>query len=261
MTPEVERINKRLRLGRPHVSGKMKVVHTRVMDTPVTFCVNMKNDPIQRNHRRGRFYEQKELRQLVDIFPEGGVFVDIGANVGNHSLFAAKFLRPSKVIPFEPNPRAYSLLIENMLANQLGDIVDLTKLGVGVADKKAGGFAMEDRQRNLGGAKMLEGEGELEVHPGDDLLKGEKPDMIKIDVEGMEMKVLKGLEKTIKKHKPIILAEIDNENEDEFMAWAKKNKYTVVRTYQRYKLNKNHLLVDNKAAKSLKLEETVDKAA
>ena len=58
---------------------------------------------------------------------------------------------------------------------------------------------MEKRERNLGGAKMLEGEGELEVFSADELLDGETPDMIKIDVEGMEMKVLKGLTKTLKR--------------------------------------------------------------
>jgi len=255
MTPHVERILKRIRLGRPHVSGKQQVVYARVMDRPVSFCVNMENDPIQRNHRRGQFYEQKELNQLVDFFPEGGVFVDIGANVGNHSLFAATFLKPSKVIPFEPNPKAYELLIQNVLVNGLIDVFDLSKLGVGVSDAKSGGFAMEKRERNLGGAKMLPGEGDLEVYPADDLLADETPAMIKIDVEGMEMQVLAGLEGTLARCRPMILAEIDNTNEEAFRAWADAHGYAIVHTYQRYKLNKNHLLVDKDAAKDLTLNE------
>lgn len=255
MTPQVERILKRLRLGRPVVSDDQRVIHTRVLDVPVSFCVNMENDPIQRNHSRGTFYELKELKQLIGLFPEGGVFVDIGANVGNHSLFAAKFLKPSKVIPFEPNPRAYNLLIQNVLVNQMGGLFDLSKLGVGVSDVHSGGFAMEDRERNLGGAKMLEGQGDLEVYPADQLLADETPAMIKIDVEGMEMPVLAGLKDTIARARPIILAEIDNTNEDEFMAWAADNGYAVARTYQRYKLNKNHLLIDQAVAKDLKLDE------
>jgi hypothetical protein len=55
----VARLLKRLRLGRAVESVKLRLVHTRVLDVPVTFCVNMKNDPIQRNHRRGQFYEIK----------------------------------------------------------------------------------------------------------------------------------------------------------------------------------------------------------
>jgi Met-10+ like-protein len=55
---------------------------------------------------KGVFYEREELEIIATHF-KGGTFVDIGANVGNHSIFAAKFLGASKVIAFEPNPTAY----------------------------------------------------------------------------------------------------------------------------------------------------------
>ena len=255
MTPHVKRILKRLSLGRPVISPSMEVVQTRVMDKPVRFCVNMEADPIQRHHRKGTFYEMKELRELAKLFPEGGTFVDIGANIGNHSLFVATFLNPAKVIPFEPNRKAYELLVQNVLANDLLDRFDLSNLGVGVSDTHAGGFAMQKRARNLGGAKMLEGKGELEVYPGDELLKDETPSMIKIDVEGMEMQVLGGLTETVTRSRPIIFAEVDNENEPAFMDWAAQHDYAVLRTYQRYKSNKNHLLVDQGVAAELKLDE------
>jgi len=254
MTPAIRKILKRLRLGRPVLSPKLTLVHARVMERPVTFCVNMENDPIQRNHRRGTFYELKELKRLIGLFPKGGVFVDIGANVGNHSLFAATFLEPSRVIAFEPNPRAYDLLIENALVNGHGDLFDLSKLGVGLSDKHTGGYAIENRKRNLGGAKMLPGQGDLEVHRADDLLEDVTPAMIKIDVEGMEMAVLAGLSGVFARCKPILLVEVDNENEQAFFDWAKATDYAVVETTQRYRLNKNHLLVDAKAAGKVKTQ-------
>ncbi len=249
MTPLVTRILKRLRLGRPVESPQVTLVHAQVMDKDVTFCVNMENDPIQRNHRRGGFYEMHELREIAEIFPKGGTFVDIGANVGNHSLFAALFFGAGKVIPFEPNRLAFQLLIENVLVNGLRDKFDLSKLGVGVSDAQQDGFAMEKRNRNLGAAKMLAGKGKLSVYSGDELLEGIKPAMIKIDVEGMELQVLNGLKKVIKAARPIMLVEVDNTNEEAFLAWAKTQKYAVLKTYQRYRLNKNHLLVDAKDLK------------
>lgn len=256
MNPEVERILKRLRLGRPVQSRGLDLTHARIEAQRVVFCTDMENDPIQRNHRRGNFYEAKELHRLKEVFAKGGTFVDIGANVGNHSLYAALFLRAGRVVPFEPNPLAYRLLVQNVLLNGLEPVFDLSKLGVGLSDKEEGGFAMEDRARNLGGAKMLSGMGKLQVYRGDTLLAGEKPAMIKIDVEGMEMAVLVGLEGVLKKHKPVLLVEVDNENEDVFMDWAGGAGYKVAETVQRYRLNKNHLLKPKAKTKARKPAKT-----
>ena len=243
MTPEVERINKRLRLGRPVTSRPVQLTTARIRDRRVIFCTDMENDPIQRNHRRGQFYEAKELAGLAELFPAGGTFVDIGANVGNHSLYAALFLGAARVIAFEPNPLAYRLLVQNVLVNGLEQVIDLSRLGVGVGAREEGGYSMERRRRNLGGAKMLPGEsGKLRVLPGDTLLEGEAPALIKIDVEGMEMAVLEGLKATLRQHRPVLLVEVDNENEAAFMEWAEAAGYDVARTVQRYRLNKNHLL-------------------
>lgn len=244
LVPAISRLMKRMRLNRPIVSGKIRLVHAVVQGMPVTFCVDMKNDPIQRNHRRGTFYELPELTGLKRVFPEGGVFVDIGANVGNHTLYAALFLKAGRVIPVEPNPLAYGLLVQNVLVNRLSDIVDVSKLGVGVSDTRAGGFAMEPRKRNLGGAKMLAGEGEIEVYPAADLLEGVTPDLIKVDVEGMEMEVLSGLDPVLERSRPTILIEVHNDNEAAFFDWAAAQGYGLVATHQRYRKNKNHLIAD-----------------
>ena len=240
---KVKRIVKRLKTGKPLLAEGVMLSHARVDGQRVTFCTRMENDPIQRNHRRGTFYELKELRDLKDVFPQGGTFVDIGANVGNHTLYAALFLKAGKVIPVEPNPIAYRLLISNVVVNGLEEVVDLTRLGVGLSDQAGEGYAMERKMRNLGSARMLAGKGDIEVHPGDALFEGEAPAMIKIDVEGMEMEALRGLEATIAAHKPVLMVEVDNTNEDAFFTWADGAGYELRSTVQRYRLNKNHLLV------------------
>ena len=242
--PRIDQILRDLAAGKPVQSVALQLVHARVLDRDVTFCVNMENDPIQRHHRKGTFYELKELRALGAIFPKGGLFVDIGANVGNHSVFAAQHLGAAKVIPFEPNPLAYDLLIQNVLVNALRDVVDLSLLGVGLSDRQSGGFAMEQRSRNLGGARMLAGQGELEVYRADDLLPDALPDMIKIDVEAMEMQVLAGLSGILERCRPVLLVEVDLENDEAFADWMAAAGYEVVRTYQRYKSNRNHIIAD-----------------
>lgn len=244
MNKRIERVLRRLRQGKPIESVEMQLIHTRVRDVAVTFCVNRDRDPIQRKHRKGMFYEPKELFELTDVFPEGGTFVDIGSNIGNHSLFAGLFLKAGRIIPIEPNPLAIELLLQNLIVNGLLDRVDLSHVGHGVSDVASGGFAMDDRPRNLGGAQMVEGAGDLRVERADVLLANDTPDFIKIDVEGMELKVLASLEGVLARCRPIILVEVDNPLADGFHDWVRAAGYGVVRSYKRYASNTNFMIAD-----------------
>ncbi|MEP2716248.1 FkbM family methyltransferase [Pseudophaeobacter sp.] len=250
--PELTRHGKKLAFGRVLESGPLSLIHSEVLGQPVSFCVNKAKDPIQRNHRKGTFYELDELEALIPLFPEGGTFVDIGANVGNHSLFAGLFLKAGRIIPFEPNRLAYDLLINNMLVNGLRDRVDFSMLGIGLSDELSGGFAMERRRRNLGGAKMLAGEGDLKVYRADALLDEVEPDFIKVDVEGMEIKVISGLSGVLGRCRPIIMIEVDNENEEAFQEWVQEVGYATLNVCQQYRSNKNHLIVDKDQLEDLK---------
>lgn len=227
------------------------VICCRIHGRNIRFAVDMVRDPIQRTHRQGQFYEAKELSILKGMFPLGGIFVDIGANVGNHSLFVASFLSPMLVIPVEPNPRAYRLLLANVALNGLSSCFDLSQLGYGVSNHDGGGFSMEVPEVNLGAAKMIPGTGTIEVRKGDTILRGVDPSFIKIDVEGMEMQVLAGLSETLERARPNLLVEVDIANEGTFLEWASVSGYVSVRVFQRYKPNKNYLLRPQKVARQL----------
>lgn len=239
---DLDEARQALATGEAYVYWGIDVIPAQIDGTRVLFATDKLRDPIQRHHRKGEFYEEEELAQLREIFPENGVFVDIGTNIGNHSLFVAKFLNPSKIIPFEPNPLAYRLLMANIAFNGLGDLFDVSFLGLGLSDKPADGFAMTSQEKNLGAAKMVEGEGSISVIRGDDALASEMPDLIKIDVEGMEMMVLAGIEQTIARAQPKILIEVDQENYYAFDAWVEKVGYKVTKQVQRYRSNKNFFL-------------------
>ncbi len=228
--------------GDPVSFSDIDVIQARKHGKTLRFAVDMVADPIQRRHRRGEFYEARELSHLKALFPLGGTFVDIGANVGNHTLFVAHYLSPTSVIPIEPNPLSIKLLVANVVLNDLIGTVRLDRLGVGIGDENSGGYAMEDRQRNRGAAKMLPGQGDIAVRRGDDILKDVTPSLIKIDVEGMELQALSGLEETLDRARPALLVEVDNVNEDGFLTWVEAARYRVTKTIQRYKLNKNFIL-------------------
>lgn len=242
MTPEVKTMLEALENGTPHVFEGIDVVACSYDGVRMRFCVDREADPIQRNNRMGKFYEAPELRWIGQRVSPGATFIDIGANIGNHGLYFARKLGAAKVIPIEPNPVAYRLLTANVVMNDLWDVFDLRFLGVGLSDKAASGFAVEERERNIGGTRMLEGEGDIEVFSGDALFDGVTPDAIKIDVEGMEIDVLNGLEATIMRARPVMLVEVDTENDEAFQAWIRDHGYSVVKVWQRYRSNRNYLL-------------------
>ncbi|WP_393963258.1 FkbM family methyltransferase [Roseovarius sp. S4756] len=214
----------------------------------LSVCLNMVRDPIQNAWRAGVFFEEEELKALQDHVKSGAHIIDIGANIGNHAMFFATRMQAARVVVIEPNPLALAPLVANVLVNRLENVITLDLLGVGLSDGSATGFGMKRHDRNLGATKMFAGKGSLEVHAGDDLLEGEDPDLIKIDVEGMEMKVLSGLAKTIASHRPVLLVEVDEENADTFAAWCDHNAYEVTKAIRHSRKNCNYILTPGDAA-------------
>lgn len=167
-------------------------------------------------HLNGR-YERAELELLAqEIFPKlpsRRLCLDIGANIGNHSLaFAEHF---DHVIAFEPHPRTYKLLSCN------ADLVtNLTPLNIGASDK-AGEIETIFDPGNLG-ATTVEKYNQVEksdkerrvtfrLERLDDLpeFKSVGPvDFVKIDVERHEVECLKGAEVMLRRDHPLIAIEI-----------------------------------------------------
>lgn len=229
---------------------RSSLVRTTIRSNVVEFCVTHPNDVIQKHHLSGSFYEAEELEVIEQNFTPGSVFFDVGANVGNHTLFCGIFLGPSRIIVAEPNPEAVVTLTANIRLNALDELCDTSRLGVGVGDASETGYSISWRRdrwakRNIGGAALVRGQGEIEVVNGDDFLRGERVDFIKIDVEGMEISVLNGLFDTIAKFRPKIFVEVDNENETSANVWLSANNYVIKERVKRYSRNTNLLCVPN----------------
>jgi FkbM family methyltransferase len=221
---------------------------TSILGRNFIFCTDTDGDTVQSCMRRGVFYEQEELTMLRSIFPIGGCFVDIGANVGNHSLFAAAFFAPREIIGIEPNPRAIRLLNANVKINGFTHLVDLTHVGVGFSNDSSSGFGMERKGKKLGSLRMLPGNGNLNVVTGDSVLIQSKPDLIKIDVEGMEMLVLSGLTDTIERCRPHIFVEVGNLNRAAFINFLSEIDYHILDTFEQNSDNKNYLVSSNRGS-------------
>lgn len=241
---ELQRILNEMRASHVFRIANSNVAVAEIDGRRILFSTPQPDDFIQRHHHLGRFYEAAELAVLKDVFPRGGVYVDIGANIGNHALYVAAFLAPSKVIPFEPNRPAIKILFENIGLNGLFPIFDLSHLGLGLSDAAAADFRMETPQAlNLGMTHMVEGGGDILLTTGDAALADEaRIDLIKIDIEGMEMRALAGLSATLARTRPRILIEVDHGNRAAFGAWLNAAGYQVERQFDVMAANQNFLL-------------------
>jgi len=204
------------------------VVRATIQNRPVSFFVTTELDTIMGEHSGGLFYEVEELDIISAHVRRGSVMLDVGANVGNHTIYAVTFLGARRVICVEPNPEAAAILRINVERNRLHAHVDL-HLGVALSDRPGTAVVSRTIEMNLGGVTLArQAGGPIRLVAGDELLGGERVDFIKIDVEGMELEVLRGLRRTIETCRPAILAEVDDTTADSFHAFADELDYVVV---------------------------------
>jgi FkbM family methyltransferase len=167
----------------------------------------------------GRF-EAATVRAYSSILKPGDTVLDVGANVGAHTLLLARCVAPSgRVIAAEPTEYAYAKLRQLIEDNRpLSDIVSTHQVmftassGEGLAPALYSSWSVErgDDQHalHLGTGKATHGARAVTV---DDLLHSEgvqRLDFMKLDVDGWEMEVLRGARQTLSTLKPAIIFEL-----------------------------------------------------
>lgn len=154
------------------------------------------------------------IREAARAIDRTGVMADVGANIGNHSLFLATVF--DRVLAFEPNPRLVEIFRENMARNGIQH-VQLFPMGLSNEDTQLpfeySGDHNPSASRFLTGSDVQDLAGDLlEVRRGDAVLAAagvDRLDAIKIDVEGHEPLALAGLAETIQRDRPFVLFEYD----------------------------------------------------
>ena len=139
-------------------------------------------------------HEHVDMGFLLHFLRKGDLFLDIGANVGSYTVLAAGAVG-AKVAAFEPIPSTFRKLERNIEANRLNALVDAYNVGLGDEEGRllfsSGSDTMnhvvtEDEARTIPTV-------EVPVKRVDDVVTGIAPRLAKIDVEGWEAHVLKGL--------------------------------------------------------------------
>jgi FkbM family methyltransferase len=207
------------------------IVRHRIDGEIVTFFINDRSDIIQSILFGGDFYERDTLDLIRDRSTPGKIFVDIGANIGNHAIFMSKFCNPSEVIVFEPNPKAIEILKLNVLLNACAN-VNTSYLGLALGSETTQMRVFSPDANNMGRAQMLKDEGgNVKCVAGDLLLQQKPVGLLKIDVEGSEFEVLKGMQGTIEIWRPNILVEVWPQSQQELLSWCDSFGYVVQETF------------------------------
>lgn len=168
------------------------------------------------------FYQNQDSSfGILEYVAESNIIIDVGGNIGQTALMVAnKIGKDGLVYAFEPYPPTYEKFINNLSLNPKINNIKIYPIGIGKNLMNLDMF--QDCITNSGANRVvynhqkdLPGLHNVTINSLDTFVRQEdmpKIDLIKIDVEGFEMNVLLGAIQTLKKYKPGLYIEIDDDN-------------------------------------------------
>lgn len=189
-------------------------------------------------------YERGTVHVMKCFLRPGDNVLDVGANIGFMTLVAARHCRPGKVHAFEPLPEALEWLRKNVALNDARNVI-IHDFALG---SREGTFKLYPQrlQNNRGSASLLQADAEgpsldIQVKTLDNVFQGQETfQLMKVDVEGFELEVLKGARVLLSgSAAPAIILECCLVRDNScYTAQELFEFITTVNTYSIYKLNK-----------------------
>lgn len=175
------------------------------------------------------FSEDRHEKDVIDrlsvLLAGARVFVDVGASLGQYTFFANKVMKKGRIIAVEPDPIRFEELARNCDKWRSLSDNELIAVNAAASDKEDGKIRFYTTQTNVSGGLFVH-----EVKPAllkaseiealrweeilvesctlDTLLAGRIPDIVKIDVEGAELRVLRGAKNLLRAGKTKFLVEL-----------------------------------------------------
>jgi FkbM family methyltransferase len=158
-------------------------------------------------------YESPVLKKLMSLVNENSIFIDVGAHIGKYSLLLAR--RAKLVVAIEPDPISFSALKRAIMINKLRK--KIVALNIAVSDTDGQCFFYMHRSTVASSIKVSQGSFKILVVKSmtlDSIAETLKlgVDVIKIDVEGAEVEVIKGAKNLLTQHKPKLIMEVWEDN-------------------------------------------------
>jgi FkbM family methyltransferase len=143
---------------------------------------------------------KNKSKTIIDLCKDKNVVVQAGGNLGVFPAYLSKTFE--KVITFEPIHKNYICLLEN-----ISGINNISVYNYGLGDKYSSTKILKEVPQNCGAIRLeYDNEGNIPIIPLDEV-NFNTVDLIWLDVEGFEIKALRGAKNTIMKYKPILVAE------------------------------------------------------
>lgn len=188
-----------------------KLVHLSHNGEVFSLYISPQNGFIDKHIFLYGVYEPFILDIISKYLQSGMTYIDIGANIGQHSMYAASIVgKHGKVYAYEPIPKVYEQLKSSSKANEYDNIIHAHNYALGEKESTE----LLNISKDIGGSSLVNQNNDAEekiqvvIKKGDDqLLTLYSVDMIKIDVEGYELEVLLGIKDTLLKHHPVLLLE------------------------------------------------------
>lgn len=170
---------------------------------------------IERSLRLYGEFAGDEVDSILALLRPGDHVLDLGANIGVHSLAFAQTIGPTgRVIAVEPQHYPFQLLSANVTLNQLGQVLCL-RAAVGDSRGACTVPRIDPTTRHNAGATTVSTDAPPSTQGQDivpmitvDSLGLPRCDLIKVDTEGFEDRVLAGARVTLGAHRPVVYAEV-----------------------------------------------------
>ena len=177
------------------------IVHTEIGGIAASFYVRTPWELRSLDPAGEMGREQHVLERLASLVRPGDVVFDVGSNFGIYTILLAKAVGPNGVVAaFEPEAQAYGHLRNNLELNSLTNVRTF-QLALGDRSREEKLFLQYTGASRLERPTVVQGGYEVvTVLEGDELVATENlpvPRIVKIDVEGHEWAVIRGLQKTL----------------------------------------------------------------